>query len=729
MIKSFYRFSVALIAIALFATSSYALVPRKVLMEDHTGAWCGWCVLGNQAMEDMLEEYQDMFIPVAVHNGNASSDVLFHPQQAALASAMGVTGYPSGVMNRGLYTLNGSQARTFHPTYWPQLVSEHIGDMSPVDVDVTYNLDKTAMTLTATVKATFSADVAEQLYFNLYVMEDDMAGTDQSNYLTNRAGYENHPYYSLPSKITNYKHKNVLLDMLGGLYGVAGTLPATAKSGQTYEYTFNFNLNNLSVKSQNLDKMWFIGLVEKAQGKYEIMNAKMVGKQLPLPRYKVQATTVDNYLLVTRNNTKKQSVEFSNTSAVDLTVDLAINATKNIPADWTVSLAQSQLVIPANSKKNVDVNIQVGTTAYYGEILVDANVVGTGTYNGGKSQAYLGMLSDGIDYVVYHFNDGALAPIAQSITNVSVLNNKIAYIPLMSSTLTAFSTYDFKLAIIPESFNSRGALINNTQGISFIKNMITNGKPVLLTSILDMFFAAGNTSGVVPDQNTKNFFNTTWGITGPAQSAPLSAGNTSAGTLIQINVNGNTDEISNGWSTTLNQYNSSTFPYYTFWLDNIKILNQNIATPIVLYNIVGITEPTAAVKIQTATNRNIYSGFTFDLIADAAKRTTLLGNMVTWLLGTNGVNFNEPNASKLSVFPNPVVSTSAISFEAPAGISSAEIFVIDINGNKVMNLDTQNLTEGVNTLKINVDGLASGSYNVITNLNGIYSYIPFVIQK
>ena len=88
-------FALSMMIMTILSVSVYS-APKRVLVEDHTGAWCGWCVLGIQAMEDMLEMYPDKFIAVGVHNGDNMTTNL----QNTLGEALAISGYPSGVINR-----------------------------------------------------------------------------------------------------------------------------------------------------------------------------------------------------------------------------------------------------------------------------------------------------------------------------------------------------------------------------------------------------------------------------------------------------------------------------------------------------------------------------------------------------------------------------------------------------------------------------------------------------
>lgn len=724
---------ILLIAFVAIQSIVDAKVPRRVLMEDHTGAWCGWCVLGNQAMEDLLIEYKDKFIPVALHNGDAMA---ISSIQGPIAQAMGITGYPSGTLNRmKINTPEGEFTIAHHPVYWEQTVSEHINDMSAVDVDVTYTFNKETMELTATVKATVLEDIPGQLAFNLYVMHDDMTGTgsawDQSNYLSLNSNYKDHPYYYQLDPITNYKHQNVMIKMLGGSFGLPGVFPATgAKAGETYEHTFTTNLSNNSPAVQNVDKIWFVGLVQQTGGNYEILNSKAVNKVYPKPHYFVSPAKVNNYKFTPRGETSTVSVVLNNFSPEKLTGSVVLDAQNSTyPTDWNIQIENSKVEIEPNGTQTINLSIIPGATKGVGNLFFTITPTATDDYD--ITQTYFSAitLSDGFKYVVWSLGDRT-APFLQSFNQISSVASNTVILPASSEVIGTFKDYGFDMAIIPETYLSRGLFFNNSELLSHLNDLISAKKPILITSILSAWYSAGNyvNYGYIPSQQTMNFYNSL-GIEGIKQAMPLAAGNPQQGQIYYIDINGNDDDISKGFTATLNKYNQATFPYYTYYLDALKIVNPNIATPILTFSGNSVpTDNTAAVKINTAAgSRAIYCGFSFDLIDDAAKRTTLMGNMITWLLGETSVDIENTNTAEINVYPNPMQTNGTITLNVPETLNKSDIYIIDVNGNKVMDLNMFQLTPGVNNVSF-VNTLSAGSYYIIANINDVYSYYPFVVE-
>lgn len=53
-----------------YLTSTDVVYPHRVVAEEGTGAWCGWCVRGIVGMENMRKKHPETFIPIAIHDGD-----------------------------------------------------------------------------------------------------------------------------------------------------------------------------------------------------------------------------------------------------------------------------------------------------------------------------------------------------------------------------------------------------------------------------------------------------------------------------------------------------------------------------------------------------------------------------------------------------------------------------------------------------------------------------------
>jgi hypothetical protein len=79
------KYSILLLAIGMivFITAGANAQIQNVLLEQHTGAWCGWCPDGNVKMDEVIDLYGDQVIGVKFHN----NDDMAIPEQISISEA------------------------------------------------------------------------------------------------------------------------------------------------------------------------------------------------------------------------------------------------------------------------------------------------------------------------------------------------------------------------------------------------------------------------------------------------------------------------------------------------------------------------------------------------------------------------------------------------------------------------------------------------------------------
>ena len=77
---------------------------NKVVVEDYTGTWCGYCPPVAHAIYELKEVY-DNIISVGIHN----NDELTIDQESDLRSELGISGFPSARLNRTISWLDPYQ--------------------------------------------------------------------------------------------------------------------------------------------------------------------------------------------------------------------------------------------------------------------------------------------------------------------------------------------------------------------------------------------------------------------------------------------------------------------------------------------------------------------------------------------------------------------------------------------------------------------------------------------
>ncbi len=245
----------------LFNTISQSS-PKKVLFEEGTGTWCGWCPRGAVAMNYMTTTYPNDFIGVAVHNGSTDPMKL-----AAYDTAAGITGFPGMNVDRAVKNESVSQ----------NLMISHLNERRvlsvPVSLVASGTINGTAISINAS--ATFRANFANANYsMGVIISEDNVHGTatgyKQTNYYANNANGPMGGFESLanPVPAAQMYYNHVGRALVGGYNGQSGSVPTTITDGQVVNYTFNYTKPTAYVAA-NMNAV--LVLIDQITG--EIVNA------------------------------------------------------------------------------------------------------------------------------------------------------------------------------------------------------------------------------------------------------------------------------------------------------------------------------------------------------------------------------------------------------------------------------------------------------------------------
>jgi len=381
------KFSALMSAIAMiaFTTVGTNAQVKNVLLEQHTGTWCGWCPDGSVKMDEILDLYGDQVIGVKIHNG----DDMAIPEQSTIARALGLTGYPTGSVDRKNFGGSVFLSRSA----WKTSCESQLQQKAKAEVDCFYTLDKEARIVRIQVMANITESINFPLKFNAYIVEDDVTGQgsgyNQSNYLSGRPGFENNPYYNQPSTIVGYHHMKVVRKMIGGAWGVAGELPASVEAGDFYSYEFEAEID----EGWNIDNLYFVGMLQAdAEDNKEIINSAIA----------IEDGSLLNTIINPGTPTAKalpSGSDFSNTYTLEnvtneeQTYTVILSTTDKTPADWSAEFtsgatelaasgteqAIDQIVVPANSTAELLLTLKIGPTLGVGDAKVILELEGTPT--------------------------------------------------------------------------------------------------------------------------------------------------------------------------------------------------------------------------------------------------------------------------------------------------------------------------------------------------------------
>ena len=255
-------------------TISSTVPQKKVLVEQFTGAWCGWCPDGYTVLNSIVSTNTNV-IAASIHDNDNLS--IF---EGSTLIADYATEFPSATIDQ--YKFPTSDEIAITRNNWNSFINQRIVMPVPATIaltNVTY--DSLTRQLNAIVSTTFVGDVKGDYRLNLYIKENNVYGpsldlTDnqwnQHSYLYNIGSS---PYYQLGSNLNSttyllsaadYKHQYVINKMMDGAYGISGIIPANGStSGQTYSTTSSYTLP-LSASGEfryNANNIYLIGVLSE----------------------------------------------------------------------------------------------------------------------------------------------------------------------------------------------------------------------------------------------------------------------------------------------------------------------------------------------------------------------------------------------------------------------------------------------------------------------------------
>lgn len=216
---------------------------RIMLVEEHTGAWCGWCVGGIVGMEYMRKTYPDQFIGIAIHSGD---------MYATSPYTDFISNYLGGAAPR--CTINRS-AKDISP--YAGVLEQKLQEMSTLSeailtTDATYNNQE----ITFKAHAKFIAAHSNVDYRVAFVLVEDSLPIVQSNYYSGGGNGEMGGFEKLGSKV-KINVDDVARAIYPSVTGVKGSLPANLSKTKTYDYSYTTALPTYV----NTDKLWVVAMI------------------------------------------------------------------------------------------------------------------------------------------------------------------------------------------------------------------------------------------------------------------------------------------------------------------------------------------------------------------------------------------------------------------------------------------------------------------------------------
>jgi hypothetical protein len=230
---------------------------HKILVEESTGMWCGWCPAGMHLIESMNEdeEMSKYVVPVSVHVGNDNMSMPTYGVNLGAGS------------NAPLFFVNRTNVGAPSATYDYQFDKTRTGSIAKYIVDqheltttlgvevegewVIDGADTTAIKCRAKVTPALSNKNAN--YRIGFILTENNVGLDnnayfvQRNYLTGGTD-KNYifPWSELPEYNANLRYNEVARE-IDNFKGLTGSLPTELKADQEYTYDYTMEIPDAEI--------------------------------------------------------------------------------------------------------------------------------------------------------------------------------------------------------------------------------------------------------------------------------------------------------------------------------------------------------------------------------------------------------------------------------------------------------------------------------------------------
>ncbi|MBW6490843.1 MAG: Omp28-related outer membrane protein [Lentimicrobium sp.] len=248
MKKLFTLFSLAIFcASGLFSQTYVSTEPmmKNALLEEFTGIHCVYCPDGHAIAQSILNNNIGRAFVIAIHQGSFAIPGAGEPDYRtpfgdAIAGQTGLTGYPSGTVNRhvfsGTNTILGRGS-------WVTACNTIMNQPSPVNIGMNSNYDSITRTLDITVELYYTANAPTPSNFiNVALIQDSIYGPQTGGNSGN-----------------NYRHMHMLRHLITGQWGdeVTTTTQGTLVT-RNYSYVVPANYTNVPAVVEHMKVVGFV---------------------------------------------------------------------------------------------------------------------------------------------------------------------------------------------------------------------------------------------------------------------------------------------------------------------------------------------------------------------------------------------------------------------------------------------------------------------------------------
>lgn len=232
---------------------------RNVLLEEYTGIQCTWCPDGHRMANELKATNPDRICLINIHQGSFAANTYTTQFGNALANQTGLDGYPSGTINRHVFS--GSKTALSRGD-WASCANQILNMSSPVNIAAEGTLDMSTRTLNIRVQLYYTgSQTVTSNALNLAILQDNVLGS--------QVGMSMNPAQVVGNQ---YNHMHMLRHLITGQWGeTIETISQGTLVEKNYEYVIPEQLGSPNAIDAVLSDLNFVAFV--CEGHQEVLTS------------------------------------------------------------------------------------------------------------------------------------------------------------------------------------------------------------------------------------------------------------------------------------------------------------------------------------------------------------------------------------------------------------------------------------------------------------------------
>ena len=232
---------------------------RNVLLEEYTGVQCTWCPDGHRMANELKATNPDRICLINIHQGSFAANTYTTQFGNALASQTNLDGYPSGTINRHVFSGNKT---ALNRGEWANCANQILNMSSPVNIAAEGTLDMSTRTVNIRVQLYYTgSQTVTSNSLNVAILQDNVLGS--------QVGMSMNPAQVVGNQ---YNHMHMLRHLITGQWGeTIETIDQGTLVEKNYEYVIPAELGSPNAIEAVLSDLNFVAFV--CEGHQEVLTS------------------------------------------------------------------------------------------------------------------------------------------------------------------------------------------------------------------------------------------------------------------------------------------------------------------------------------------------------------------------------------------------------------------------------------------------------------------------